>query len=109
VRDHPGGDIPTSNECRGCPGALPDRGATAGAGVRGESDYCSLLEYSVGDGLFRVGDAGCFIDPIFSPPAVYLAIVSGVKVAEAGVGDPGRRGRASDHQRDYENFVKTRL
>jgi len=80
-------------------------GATAAAGVRGESDYCYYSNTLVGDGYFVVGDAGCFIDPIFSA-GVYLAIVSGVKVAES-VSAILSGAEESETQLEYENFVKT--
>lgn len=80
-------------------------GATATAAVRGESDYCYYSNTLVGDGYFVVGDAGCFVDPIFSA-GVYLATVSGVKAAEAVSAILGGADELA-MQKDYENFAKT--
>lgn len=80
-------------------------GATTTTTVRGESDYCYYSNTLAGDGYLAVGDAGCFVDPIFSA-GVYLALTSGVKAAEAasailGGADERLTGKG------YENFVKT--
>ena len=73
--------------------------------VRGESDYCYYTDTLSGPGFFIVGDAGCFIDPVFSA-GVYLAVVSGVRagdsVNELLAGAPEEGVRAA-----YENFYKT--
>jgi flavin-dependent dehydrogenase len=80
-------------------------GATATAAVRGESDYCYYTNTVVGDGWFLVGDAGCFIDPVFSA-GVYLGVVSGTKAAQTVVEilDGADERAAAEH---YANFYKT--
>jgi flavin-dependent dehydrogenase len=52
-----------------------------GGELRTESDFSYYSDTVTGPGFFVVGDAGCFIDPIFSA-GVYLAVSSGVKAAE---------------------------
>ncbi|SHN47301.1 NAD(P)/FAD-dependent oxidoreductase [Cryptosporangium aurantiacum] len=80
-------------------------GATASAPVRGESDYCYYTNTVVGNGWFLAGDAGCFIDPVFSA-GVYLGVVSGTRAGEAVT----RILDGADEQETataYENFYKT--
>ena len=73
--------------------------------VRGESDYCYYTDTLAGPGFFIVGDAGCFIDPVFSA-GVYLAVVSGVRAGDAVkqllAGEP-----EAPVQADYQDFYKT--
>jgi hypothetical protein len=57
------------------------RGATALTELRGESDFTYYTETLAGPGFFVVGDAGCFVDPIFSA-GVLLAITSGLRAGE---------------------------
>jgi flavin-dependent dehydrogenase len=52
-----------------------------GGELRTESDFSYYSDTVTGPGFFVVGDAGCFIDPIFSA-GVYLAVSSGLKAAE---------------------------
>lgn len=70
-----------------------------------ESDFCYHSEQLAGPGYFLVGDAGCFVDPVFSG-GVFLGMVSGIKAAE--VADQVLDGRdeieAAGH---YESFCKT--
>ncbi|OLT23740.1 hypothetical protein BJF78_31640 [Pseudonocardia sp. CNS-139] len=80
-------------------------GASATAGVRGESDYCYYTNTVVGNGWFLVGDSGCFIDPVFSA-GVYLGVVSGTKAAEAVVQILDGADETATAQQ-YENFYKT--
>lgn len=80
-------------------------GATVIDEIRGESDYCYFSNTLAGEGYFSVGDAGSFVDPIFSAGA-YLAITSGVKAAESVIAIL-RGADEAETQRDYENFVKT--
>jgi len=47
-----------------------------------ESDYCYHSERLAGPGYFIVGDAACFVDPLFSG-GLFLAMLGGVKAAEA--------------------------
>ncbi|MDP9073150.1 MAG: tryptophan 7-halogenase [Actinomycetota bacterium] len=47
-----------------------------------ESDFCYHSEQLAGPGFFLVGDAGCFVDPLFSG-GVLLGMTGGIKAAEA--------------------------
>lgn len=58
------------------------RGATPSMGVRVETDYCYYTDTVAGPGWFLVGDAGCFIDPIFSA-GVFLAMTTGRAAAQS--------------------------
>lgn len=74
--------------------------------IRTESDYCYYVDTATGPGYFLVGDAGCFVDPIFSS-GVFLAMTTGRKAAETIAqilsGDVLPE-RAASY---YENFYKT--
>jgi FADH2-dependent halogenase len=80
-------------------------GAAGATEVRGESDYCYYTDTLAGPGFFVVGDAGCFIDPVYSA-GVYLAVVSGMRA-----GDSVNELLAGAHEAEvraaYENFYKT--
>lgn len=80
-------------------------GVTDATEVRGESDYCYYSDTLAGPGYFVVGDAGCFIDPVFSA-GVYLAVVTGV---QAGDAVKELLGGADEQtvQGAYENLYKT--
>jgi geranylgeranyl reductase family protein len=82
------------------------QGATPVGDVRGESDFSYHSDTLVGPGYFIVGDAGCFVDPIFSG-GVYLAVVSGMKAAETI--DVILTGQVPEQtaQLHYQNFYKT--
>lgn len=80
-------------------------GATPTGPVRGESDYCYYTNTVVGNGWFLVGDAGCFIDPVFSA-GVYLGVVTGTKAAEAAAQIINGADETATAQH-YENFYKT--
>jgi FADH2-dependent halogenase/halogenation protein CepH len=74
--------------------------------IRVETDYMYYSDTIVGRGWFMVGDAACFFDPIFSA-GVFLAMVTGLKAANAIdeiLSDPKR---AEELQRKYSNFYKT--
>lgn len=47
-----------------------------------ELDFCYYTEQFSGPGYFLVGDAACFVDPVFSG-GVFLSMVCGLKAAEA--------------------------
>jgi len=49
--------------------------------LRIETDYCYYSDQVTGPGWLAVGDAGCFVDPIFSG-GVFLAMVTGRRAAE---------------------------
>ncbi len=70
-----------------------------------ELDYCYHSEQLAGPGYFIVGDAACFVDPLFSG-GVYIGMVSGMKAAEAIHNI--LKGRDEKEARTYfENFCKT--
>jgi FADH2-dependent halogenase len=81
-------------------------GAVARPGVHVESDYCYYSDTVAGPGWTMAGDAGHFIDPIFSGGA-FLAVLSGREAAEAvdrALADPARE---DEIQGDYANLYKT--
>lgn len=73
--------------------------------VRVERDFSYFTETVAGPGFFVVGDAGCFVDPIFSG-GVFLAMVTGRRAGELAdaVLSGGRETEAAD---EYSRFYKT--
>lgn len=73
--------------------------------LKTESDFCYHAEQLAGPGFLLAGDAGCFVDPLFSG-GVLLGMTGGMKAAEAVAavlsGTEERVALAS-----YENFCKT--
>jgi FADH2-dependent halogenase/halogenation protein CepH len=70
-----------------------------------ELDYCYHSEQLAGPGYFIVGDAGCFVDPLFSG-GVYISMICGLKAAETM--HSILEGRDEKEARTYfENFCKT--
>lgn len=81
-------------------------GTEPGGDLRIETDYCYFANNLTGPGWFLVGDAGCFLDPIFSG-GVCLASASGMMAGEAVdriLSEPDRAAELQDH---YSNAVKT--
>ena len=87
------------------------KGAKLVSGPHVVRDWSYLSSRMVGPGYILVGDAACFIDPLFSS-GVHLALTSGL-VAAAYVGsvlrDPTLEGPAAESYRDlylgqYESF-----
>lgn len=74
--------------------------------LRVENDFSYYSDQVAGPGFFVVGDAGCFVDPIFSA-GVYLAMTSGLRAADltADLLD-GALGEAEALDR-YTRFYKT--
>ena len=70
-----------------------------------ESDFCYHAEQLAGPGYFLVGDAGCFVDPVFSG-GVFLGMVAGMKAAEL-IGEVVQGRDERDAARQYQNFCKT--
>ena len=69
-------------------------------------DWSYTSSQTVGDGWILVGDAACFVDPLFSS-GVHLAMMSAVMAAAyvaAGRGDPSIRGPAA---RVYQELYHT--
>lgn len=70
-----------------------------------ESDFCYYSEQFTGPGYFVIGDAACFVDPVFSG-GVFLSMICGLKAAEAI--DAIFKGKDKDKECEYfENFCKT--
>ncbi|WP_413809905.1 NAD(P)/FAD-dependent oxidoreductase [Streptomyces sp. OE57] len=82
------------------------RGTRPATKIRIETDYCYLSEQLAGPGWFMVGDAGCFVDPIFSG-GVYLAMVTGREAGRNIVAALENPGRIEQLQASYESFYKT--
>lgn len=82
------------------------RGTTSRPEVHVESDYCYYSDTVTGAGWMMAGDAGCFIDPIFSAGA-FLAITTGRAAAKAldqMLTDPHS---AASAQATYSSVYKT--
>ncbi|MEY2831684.1 MAG: hypothetical protein RLZZ574_942 [Cyanobacteriota bacterium] len=70
-----------------------------------ELDFCYISEQLAGPGYFVAGDAGCFVDPVFSG-GTYISMVCGLKAAEAI--HKIIEGKDEKEVRNYfENFCKT--
>lgn len=82
------------------------RGATPGAPVQAETDYCYHCEKLAGPGYIIVGDAGCFVDPIFSA-GVYLSVICGIRAAETLDSIYRGQAEAGEALARYERFAKT--
>ena len=81
-------------------------GTTPLGKVRTESDYCYYVDSVVGPGYFLVGDAGCYVDPIFSG-GVFLAMTTGRKAAETIAMILSGKVSPEQAAKHYENFYKT--
>ena len=74
-------------------------------------DWSYTSRKTVGDGWILVGDAACFVDPLFSS-GVHLAMMSAVMAAayiDAARGDPSIRSPAADiyhelYHKEYSHF-----
>ena len=74
-------------------------------------DWSYTSDHFAGDGYVLVGDAACFVDPLFSS-GVHLALMSGVMAAAyvtTALKSPDMRGPASEvyeelYVREYEHF-----
>ncbi|WNV89591.1 NAD(P)/FAD-dependent oxidoreductase [Umezawaea sp. Da 62-37] len=80
--------------------------ATAVTELKSESDYSYHTEDLAGPGFFVAGDAGCFVDPIFSA-GVYLATSSGLRAGELAAS--ALEGELSEEEAvdRYTRFYKT--
>jgi FADH2-dependent halogenase len=81
-------------------------GATPHAGVHIETDYCYYSDTVTGPGWMMAGDAGHFIDPIFSG-GTFLAVATGRESARTLDRLLDEPHRASELQETYSNFYKT--
>lgn len=79
---------------------------STGGSFHTEKDFSYYSDQIAGPGYFVVGDAGCFIDPIFSA-GVYLAMSSGIKAAELTAEVLRGDRRETDAVELYERFYKT--
>ncbi|HEV8245530.1 MAG TPA: NAD(P)/FAD-dependent oxidoreductase [Polyangiaceae bacterium] len=75
------------------------------APVRSVSDYSYVSRRLVGDRWLMVGDAGAFIDPVFST-GVYLGMCSAFRAADSVTRAFERRDFSAAMFRDYERFVR---
>ncbi len=74
--------------------------------VRVETDYCYYADTITGPGWLMVGDAACFLDPIFSG-GVTIATATGLRAADTVDGmlrKPGSEAALGDA---YSSFLKT--
>jgi len=81
-------------------------GATPRAEVHVETDYCYYSDTVVGAGWMLAGDAGSFIDPIFSG-GTFLALATGREAARTLDRILDAPGAEPDLQLAYSNFFKT--
>ncbi len=70
-----------------------------------ELDFCYLSEQLAGPGYFIAGDAGCFVDPVFSG-GTFISMVCGLKAAEA-IHDIFQGKDEKEASTYFENFCKT--
>jgi flavin-dependent dehydrogenase len=70
-----------------------------------EANFCYHCETVSGSGFFLVGDAACFVDPMLSG-GVYLAVLTGIKAAEAVDALLQGNDEAETHS-FFDNFSKT--
>lgn len=80
--------------------------ATPTGGVHVETDYCYLSEQLAGPGWYMIGDAGCFVDPIFSG-GVYLAMTTGRHAARSVASALASPASDQELRDEYERFYKT--
>jgi len=81
-------------------------GTTPLGNIRTESDYCYYVETAAGPGYFLVGDAGCYVDPIFSG-GVFLAMTTGRRAGQTIALILSGEISAEQAAKQYENFYKT--
>ncbi|MCP2170276.1 NAD(P)/FAD-dependent oxidoreductase [Goodfellowiella coeruleoviolacea] len=80
--------------------------ATPLTGLHTESDFTYYSETVSGPGFFVVGDAGCFVDPIFSA-GVLLAIATGMRAGKLTADLLAGRLSEADAIASYDRFYKT--
>jgi flavin-dependent dehydrogenase len=81
-------------------------GATPATELKGENDFSYFTEEVAGPGFLVVGDAGCFVDPIFSA-GVYLALVTGIRAGEVTADLLAGRTSEDRAMKLYDRFYKT--
>ncbi|MDJ0735360.1 MAG: NAD(P)/FAD-dependent oxidoreductase [Nostocaceae cyanobacterium] len=70
-----------------------------------ELDFCYYSEKMTGPGYFIVGDAACFVDPVFSG-GVFLSMLCGLKAGE-GINSILQGKDEKQAFTDFENLAKT--
>jgi FADH2-dependent halogenase len=81
-------------------------GTSPASEVRVETDYCYYADTITGPGWLMVGDAACFLDPIFSG-GVTIATATGLRAADTVdrmLREPGSEAELGDA---YSSFLKT--
>jgi len=73
--------------------------------LKTESDFCYHSNKLAGPGWFMVGDAGCFVDPLFSG-GVFMATMGGMRVADRIHEILGGEDEARVQQA-FQDFAKT--
>ncbi|MGB3437229.1 MAG: NAD(P)/FAD-dependent oxidoreductase [Actinophytocola sp.] len=81
-------------------------GTRPAGGLHVETDYCYYSDTIAGEGWTMVGDAACFVDPIFSGGA-FLAMTTGMRAADTVDELLSAPTRAAELQEAYSNFYKT--
>lgn len=74
--------------------------------VHVETDYCYYADTIAGPGWTLVGDAACFVDPIFSGGA-FLAMTTGLRAADTVHEILAEPHRTAELANAYSNFYKT--
>jgi flavin-dependent dehydrogenase len=82
------------------------QGTTPDAELHVETDYCYYSDTVTGPGWLTAGDAGSFIDPIFSG-GTCLAVVTGIHAARAVDRSLAEPARQEAHQDFYSRLCKT--
>lgn len=82
------------------------RGTTPASETRVESDYCYYSDMVTGAGWLMAGDAGTFIDPIFSG-GTFLAVTTGREAARTVDRMLEEPKRAEELRRRYASLYKT--
>ena len=75
--------------------------------VRRDADYSYQVRQYTGDRWLLAGDAGSFLDPVFST-GVTIALQSGEEAAEAVAGCLRTRGRSGRYMRSFERQQRSR-
>jgi FADH2-dependent halogenase len=81
-------------------------GASAVTELKAENDFSYFSETVAGDGFLVVGDAGCFVDPIFSA-GVFMALATGIRAGETTLDVLAGRRPEAEAREEYTRFYKT--
>lgn len=81
-------------------------GTMAADGIRVESDYCYYSDQVTGPGWSLAGDAGCFIDPIFSGGTM-LAVATGTQAGRTVDRILDEPAREEHLQKQYADLYRT--